>query len=69
MKKSKTQKIVSEFFRKGKISRNYVIRKYFSTHLNDIIYDLRSEGFIIDGQFEFENRTGDYTYFLCNQDK
>lgn len=64
MRKSKTQKIVAEFLKKRKISRNYVIRKYFSTHLNDIIYDLRCAGYIIEGQFENENRTGDYIYKL-----
>lgn len=67
--KSKEQIIKDRLFRYGKISRNWVLKNLFYTHLNDVIYRLRYEGHLIDGQFEFENRTGDYIYHLCNQDK
>lgn len=64
MKKSKEEIIRKRLFRYKRISRNWVIRNLYYTHLWDCVFALRKNGFNIIGEYEKPNRTGDFIYRL-----
>lgn len=67
MTKEETQRafVLDEFERKGYITRNECLRCYIS-RLSAIIFNLRAEGYVIEGQYYNTVRGRDYNYKLIS---
>ncbi len=54
--------------KKGSISRNFCLQRYIS-RLSAIIFELKAQGYKIEGEFVKTKNGKDYVYTIINEDK